>query len=235
MNGPLAAIRHDLRLVADQARWAYTQGWWPATTERGIDLSRPEHVRLAGPAYDPAIGDARARHAWAAAVDAVAYTDRVLAVILRYHGVTRQAVLHLPAPDLNPVHEPVTLRRVTLHAMWRVDQLAHLGVRSRHFDQPRRRLDAAARALSAALDHGPADGIAHGEKPCKTCRIRPQAERARPDGTRRPSKGRECDTCAIWRTRNGHPRPTSLDEGPVKRARAAQARRHARGEGWGAA
>lgn len=235
VDDPIAAIVRDLALIADSGRWAWTHGYWPAgrglDAERGADLARTEQDRAAGPKFDLEIGDHRAREAYQAACHAVRLAGRNLAVFAAADGHLRQ-----PArPVLDGYSPPTELAAATAHATWCAEHLAQPLRWRAGVDHVRRTLDATVRQLSKALDQGTADGIAHNEPMCKTCGTRPMAERAKPDGTKRPERGGECDTCATWRRRNGGPRPKRLDQDSISAAREAQARRRERGEDWGAA
>lgn len=223
-------IRSDLATIVDQARWAYIHGYSKAghglDAERGVDLSRTEDERMKGPTFDLEVGDHKARTAYQAAVVAVARADVLLASLV--------AGAQPPLIRLTMFARPDQLARVASHAAWRAE---HATVKNgRRVRTIRAGLDRAVRGLSKAMDDGPADGIAHAETPCKTCKVRPRAERVNGDGGEaRPTQAGECDTCATWRKRNGRSRPTSLDSGPLMEARAAQQRRRARGEDFGAA
>lgn len=225
----LTEIAADLAVLVEQARWAhghaYTKAGRGLTAEHGVDLSRSEAERLAGPTYDLEVGSHDARIAYQAAVQAVAKADVLLASLVE--GAQPALV------RLTVFSRPDELARVARNAAWRA---GHVTIRNeKRVTAVRSLIDRAVRGLSKAMDDGPADGIAHGEKVCVTCGIRPQAERAKPDGTLRASKAGECDVCAQWRFRNQKPRPRTLDSGPLMEARAAQVRRRARGEDWGAA
>jgi hypothetical protein len=86
-----------------------------------------------------------------------------------------------------------------------------------------RHVDRAWRAMSSVFDRGSTEGVATAEPLCRICHARPVAER----------KGGRCSTCYQWKARNGSERPAKLDGAAVAEARAAKARRAARGEGWG--
>lgn len=234
VNDIIDAIRTDLAVIVDQARWAHVHGYAKAghglTAEHGTDLARTEDERAKGPTYDLQIGNHNARVAYQHACRSVARADLLLARALLDDSVSLQR----PVWRLYQHSHPAVLAKASEGLLWRLDRIdaeAH----AKTLSVIRRSFDRVVRGLSKALDAGPADGIAHNETPCKTCKIRPRAEREKPDGGTRVAAAGECDTCATWRRRNGTPRPTQLDTGPVNEARAAQARRMARGEGWGAA
>lgn len=224
MSDETIRITSDLALIVDQARWAHSHGHWKAghglTAEHGVDLSRTEEDRLKGPTYDLEVGDHRARDAYHHACTAVHRTDVLLAGIVLAEGVGIQPLV----VRLDVFSGPDLLARVAKHATWRAEHIIEPADHRHRLSTIRKTLDRAVRGLSAALDVGPREGIAHNEKPCKTCSIRPAADRKS-----------ECDTCATYRRRNNIPRPTSLDHDRINQARAAQARRISRGEGWGAA
>ena len=215
------AIRDDLDKLVDQAMWAHGYGYAKAgrglDAEHGADLSRPEQERAAGPVFDLEVGDHKARVAYQHAIVAVSRADVWLAAALAASGTGFQP----PARVLTVYERPDALRRAARRVTWRLHQLDE-GANRKLLDTIRASFDRAVRDLSKALDHGSTDGIAHGEAMCRTCAIRPSADRKT-----------ECDTCATWRRRNGAPRPIKLDADAVNQARAAQARRLARGEGWG--
>lgn len=235
------AIVDDLALIADQAHWAHTQALWPAghglDPERGVVHRPPTTAQILNPdlvlagQHDLPGVDTRARDAYTAAAKALRYADLALGLAAHRHGVRAQPPLH----EIDGTSRPDMLTRVAGFARWRLDHVPP-GERQT-LTNVRKHLDGVVRQLSVALDRGAADGQAHNEVPCKTCGIRPRAEReTRLGRRRRASKGGECDVCATWRSRNrGTPRPVELDTGPVNAARAAQARRLARGDGWGAA
>lgn len=223
------AIRRDALIIADQAKWAFQSAYSKAgrglEAERGTDTSRSERDKLSGPTYDLELGDHRAREAYHHATEAVSLADVMLSGHLLGEGVTTQ-----PSPvKLGPYATPHDLEQAVRRITWRCDQItADDGL-----NHVRRLLDKTVRALSRALDHGPVTTI--GEPLCRTCTIRPQAQRPTTTGSR-PTKAGECDTCATWRGRNGGPRPKTLDDrelAGVAAARAAQVRRHQRGQGWG--
>jgi len=223
VSDSLAAIKADLDRIVDAALWAHAHGYNRTgrglDAEHGTDLSKPEHERDAGPVYDLQIGAHTARVAYQHAVTAVSLADRLAAVMLLQEGVTFQ---HDVEP-LTGYARPHELRQCANRLRWRLERITP-ALHARRLEAVRRNFDRAVRSLSKALDHGPADGIAHGEKMCRTCGIRPSADRKA-----------ECDTCATWRRRNGSARPLKLDADAVNQARAAQARRLARNEGWGEA
>lgn len=217
----VAAITRDLHLIADQARWAHTHGWWAEghglDSEHGTDLSRTEHQRQDGPTYDIEIGSHPARVAYQHAATTVARCDVLLAAVIVDQGGRAQP----PLLPLNTYSPPTVLAQVAGHAAWRATHTEP----HRRLDAVRKSLDRTVRGLGKALDHGPIPYTSHQQSPCRTCTIRDRA----------PRKA-ECDTCATWRARHGGAtRPADLDLGPLNEARAAQARRLARGEGWGAA
>lgn len=221
----------DLDRLVDQARWAHTHGY--AKTGRGLDaarggdLSKPESERMSGPRYDIEVGAHLARTAYRHACRTVHRSNLILARALLPTTSFQPEIV-----KLTPYEHPTQLARAA-HALkdrlLLADPKLHAGTLRRVASA----IDGCVRRLSRALDAGPPEGIAFAR--CKTCQIRPQAERAKEDGTSRPSKAGECHTCAEYRVRNGRPRPISLDTGPIREAKAAQARRIARGEHWGVA
>ncbi|HXH58452.1 hypothetical protein [Iamia sp.] len=241
----LDAITTDLTKLLEQARWAANLAYGKAG--RGLDAERgavhraptpdeaaerrknPDHVR--GSRYELDIGDHKSRVAYQAAVRAVTTVDVYLAASLRAEGVTSQP----PLRPLDRYSTPAALTVVATNATWRAEQLApHQARHRRRLRHLRTLLDERVRAFSAALDVGKAEGIAHAEKPCRTCKARPQAVKENKKGQVAPAQSGECDTCAQWRKRNrGQPRPVSIDG--TAEAKAAQARRRARGEDFGAA
>lgn len=241
----LDAIRSDLTRLLEHARWAHGIAY--EKPGRGLDAERgaihrpptPEELAarqanpdaVAGPVHDIEHGDHDARVAYQHAVRAIARTNVYLAGILRAEGTRTQPAIQA----LHPNTTPTQLAAVTRAATWRVDRI-HGHRHHRRLKELRTLLDTAVRRFSPVLDAGAADGIAHAEKPCRNCKIRPMAMREKSDGSKRPAAAGECDVCATWRRRNGQTRPANkLDHGPVNEARAAQARRRARGEDFGAA
>lgn len=219
----IEAIRDDLAKIIDQAMWAHGYGYSKAgrglDAERGVDLSRTEREREEGPTYDLEIGDHRARVAYQAAVRNVSRADRLTAAMLYEDGVRYQ----LPVEPLDLYVAPFYLRRCAHRLSWRLERL-DADLHRKRVEAIRKAFDRTIRGLSKAMDHGTAVSALK-ENPCRTCGIR----------ERRP-KGTECKTCETWRMRHdGQPRPVKLDADSINQARAAQARRMARGEGWGVA
>lgn len=219
------AICADLDKLVDGAMWAHAYGYSKAgrglDAEHGTDLSRTELERERGDVYDLDIGHHKARVAYQGAVRSVSRADRLVAAMLLGQGLTYQ----LPVDRLDDYAFPFYLRRSAWRLRWRLsrvdeDQHKHRLVTIRS------NLDRAVRGMTKALDSGSTVVYtAHRERPCRTCGIRERA-----------SKKAECNTCATWRARHdGATRPITLDTGPLNEARAAQARRMARGEGWGVA
>lgn len=221
MNDTARAIRTDLAKIVDQALWAHSHGYNRTgrglDAEHGTDLSKPELDRDAGPVFDLQVGDHRARVAYQHAVRALTRADRLCAAMLALDGVTFQH----PIARLTDYARPFALQQTAARLVWRLDRL-DVERHAKRLERVRSMFDRAVRGLSTALDHGTADGIAHAERPCRTCGVRESADRKT-----------ECDTCATWRRRNGTTRPKHLDATAVNEARLAQARRLARGEGWG--
>lgn len=229
VSDALKAIRTDLARIVDEARWSHVHGYWKAghglTAERGTSTSRSERQREDDPVYDLEIGDHRAREAYQHAVRTV-HRANVLAASLVH--IPQPAVQHLDAYD-----RPERLVSVANDLRWRLDQLTG---DEKRLTTIRKSFDKAVRGFARALDEGTDTYTAHKVSMCRTCKIRPQAERPRPDGTMRAAKAGECSTCAEYRLRTGETRDAQkLDHGPINEARAAQARRLARGEGWGVA
>lgn len=246
----LAAITADLEILANELRWCHANAYWPAgraldappgtSLAKPADPNDPDHVP--GPERDVGIGDFASRMAWHSAVAEVAQVEVRLALALAWCGRTEQPRVVAPGH----ASSIAVVLQVVANCVWRVRELEAIPVAGlerivvkavrTHVEAARKATDAAVRDLSRALHRGPASGIAHAEKPCRTCKVRPMAERERSDGTRKPSRHGECETCAKWRQRNKGPRPAEkLDREPLREARAAQMRRHQRGEGWGSA
>lgn len=227
----VALIREDLERLVDQARWSHTHGYVKAgfglAAEHGIDLSKPEHERMRGPRYDIQVGTHLARVAYQHACRTVFRSNLILARALLPTEPFQPEIV-----KLTPYEHPVQLARAA-HALNDRLLMADPKLHAATLRRVGSAIDGCVRRLSKALDAGPAEGIAFAR--CKTCQIRPQAERAREDGSMRPAKSGECHTCAEYRVRNGRERPKELDTGPIREARAAQARRISRGEHWGVA
>lgn len=231
MTENLDAIRRDLLLVLDGAKWAYTLGWVKASAglqaERGASTAKTEAEQDEGEVYDIGVADHKARVAYRDATLAVGRTNVCLAAMLR----------NVPQPLLTPCGGPYTTVRqlevAVQAAVRRVDLFESEAGHTRRLRYLRTELDRAVRGLSAVLDRGRADGIAHNEDAqpergirkedrCKICKLRKKAKK----------KGDRCNTCATYFMRNRKERPTKLD--PMK-PEDAQAKRIARGEHWGAA
>lgn len=228
----LEAILDDLPKLLDGARWAYGAAWSKAgrglDAERGMDLSRSEAERLQGDTYDIETGNHAARKAYQGAVNAVRRCDVLLATLVR----GRQPAF----VPLTPFSSPEVLARVIVCIEARAGLVSdpnHSRVR-----QARQLVDRAVRGLSKALDAGPALGIAHAEK-CSNGKCGAvRAEHETVDGKVTARRGGECEACSRYRLRHdGEARPPHLfksgDE--IGQAKAAQAKRIARSEGWGAA
>lgn len=227
----VTAARKDLDQVLDAILWAHTDGHYRtnATPEKtpSTGTSRPapdtdDPDQVPGARYDLGIGNHRARRAWQTAIELLAQAElRLQIAAYRAAPGAGQPLAVRPRWDSTPAELAATIRG----AHRRLDVIAGGAPSTIADDQ----LGAAATALDEAwrklksLDGGSTEGHATAEKPCRICAIRPQAEK----------KGERCHTCAQWFHRNGYERPTKLDEDAVGQARQAQARRRARGEGWG--
>lgn len=250
----LSAIREDLVTVADELRWAYSDAWWPTTSDptapsrTGADgvvevSTDPDVVR--GPKYALGLGDDTTRAALGEVIGELAHLEVRVAVAV-FEAGRRRRQPSLVRPD--HLAQLVELDLVVAGIGWRLDALGEDGpglgrpalkVVRTHLAEGRGHADRCVRRLSKALGRGKAAGVAHAEPRCRICGIRPQAQREGqvrlPNGDRgagmRPSKGGRCDTCAQWFARNGQERPVGLDT--VDDALAAAARRRGRGEGWG--
>lgn len=240
MTGPTTdhtnAIVADLAALLHQARWAHGYAYAPAG--RGIaptpgtalnqrsttTTTDPDHTTA--PLYDLGIGNHRARSAWAQAVTATNTVNTALAAILHTTRTPQPPVHHLPT------HTHLThLETAINHATWRAHHLTptHQHTHRATLAKLRHHLDGAIRNFSAALDHGPTNGITHPHQPTNPT---PADQRCNICGwrKRRPKDGQRCPTCAKYHQRNGVERPTHLDGiNPYD----AQSKRHQRGEGWG--
>lgn len=219
----IEAILDDLERLLDSAMWAHTHGYSKAgrglDAEHGADLSRTEAERAEGPTYDLDLGDHRCRVAYQHAVRAVSRSDRRVAAMLLADGYAMQ----LPVEMLNDYVFPYYLRRTIHRLRWRlrrVNEETHKE-RLRSVEVMIRR---AADGLADALEDGTKLYTAHKDNPCPTCGVRDKA-----------AKKSECNTCSSYRFLHGHARDPKKDRDSISQARAAQARRRARGEGWGAA
>lgn len=229
----LDAIATDLATLTEQARWAYTHGYWKAgrglDAERGVDLSESEDDRIdRTPKYDIEVGNHAAKVAYQAAVRAVQRADVLVA-----------SLVDGPQPPLirlSVFSRPDQLALVARNARWRCE---HATIpNQKRVNRVRTTIDKAVRGLSKAMGDGVKDKVAHVEaEKCSTCKIRDRAEHTNVDGAKTLRRQGECETCARWRARNnGQTRPAAkLDGDWLNEARAAQARRRARGEDWGAA
>lgn len=227
----LAAIAADLHTIEDHLRWATIQAWWPAG--RALDAPRGRALppldpadpdRVPGPRHATGLGDHRAQQAITACCTHLAAAESALRTV---HAA------HIARGDTAPRtvvrrHDPTPVQQVTVCAWYAAtlhrdlaDQLSP--VERRLIRKARRTVDLALGAIGAALgDHKPVDEVRLPAKDrCAICGIRPRA----------PKKGKRCSTCANWRDRHGYERPRRLDS--IADAKAAQARRRARGEGWG--
>lgn len=227
----LAAIAADLRSIEDHLRWAMTQAWWPPS--RALDAPRGRALppldpadpdRVPGPRHATGLGDHRAQQAIAACRGHLTTAESALRTVHAAHiarGDTRPRTV-VRRLDPTPIQQVTVCAwfAATLHA----DLAEHLSpVERRLIGKARRAVDMALGSIAAALgDHKPVDEVRLPAKHrCAICGIRPRA----------PKKGKRCSTCANWRDRHGYERPRRLDS--TADAKAAQARRRARGEGWG--
>lgn len=216
-------ILTDLDSLIDQAMWAHVHGYWKEghglDAEHGTDLSRSEADRQKGPTYDLEIGCHTARVAYQGAVSAVSGSDVLAAAILHRQGLVNQ----LPVEPLDVYVFPFYLRRTAHRLAWRLGRIDETRDKA-DLLTIRKNLDKALRGLSKTFEHGTIPSALR-ENPCRTCGIRDRAP-----------KRTECKTCETWRLRHdGQPRPKKLDADSINQARAAQIRRLARGDGWGAA
>lgn len=234
----LAGIATDLHQITNHLAWAHTQAWWPtsrpldAPTGRPLpppaDTGDPDHIP--GPRYATGLGDHRTAEAIRTATRHLAKVEAELddAVLVT---MTAGGCPHTARP-VRYGNRPDRLARMLPALRWRVVTLGtsqpidgepkkHL---HRHLTTARREIDRAWRTLDAALTRGaadPADQAVAARDLCVICRIRPRALK----------KGKRCETCARFKARAGYERPRKLDA--VHDARDAQARRTARGEGFG--
>lgn len=225
----LDAIAVDLATIVVQAKWAhgyaYAKTGRGLTAERGVDLHESEDDKIAhAKMFDLDIGDNKARVAYQRAVRAVGRADVLLASLVE--GPQR------PLLRLTVFSRPDEVETVAGNAVWRCGRAT--GKNVLRIVAVRKSVDRSVRGLSKAMGDGRTDAVQTAEVLCRTCRIRERGVRTLEDGSTRPNSS-ECETCRQWRQRNGHPRPSSLDSGPVMAARAAQARRRERGDDFGAA
>jgi hypothetical protein len=221
----------DLDTLADALRWAHTDGYWPEapnperstrrpTTAHTDGLTaNPDHVP--GPRHDTGIGNHRRRTALRRAIVDIAKVEQNLVVAAYLAGADRQPVAVAPTAASTP-HELTTC---VTHARRRLDLIRRGGPSKRAdqlLDRAARAADRAWRIMAKAFAEGAAGDQAVAEPMCKTCGIRPRADRRT-----------ECKTCATWRQRNGAQRPKKLDDEHRRQVLAAKARRVRRGEGWG--
>lgn len=221
--------------VEDWARWAHTDGYTPqgrrTTGTRPAPLpdpARPEPTadQAHGATYDTGLGDHTSREAFRGTWPHLRAADGFLAVACYLAG-------HHHQPSVAPrTLDRLELVDVTVRCAAIRSRLTLLEVDAGHdirtataLRQSHHALGLAWDLLSAALHRGPADPStqAVGEKRCIICGIRPRAA----------TKGKRCEVCARWFTRNGTERPPSLDRADLSTPAAAQARRRSRGEGWG--
>lgn len=224
------AIQRDLRVIADQARWAYTHGLWKAgnglTAERGQVLkpvtpevaaerrNNPDHV--GGAKHDIGVGDHRAREAYELACDTVIFTFATLVALL--YGLERPVV---SCWYLTPSRFAVVVDRSV-----RLAQQVRVEGNERALDDVRVRLSRCVAALDKAVgsqvevDQGARKGLAP-DRLCSNCKQR----------VRKYATGR-CSVCERWSERHqGQNRPTHLDGiSPLE----AQQKRLRQGVGWGA-
>lgn len=240
----VAACHASLRGIDEGLRWAYSAGWYPGRRWVGEAAGREMHLagdddndHVPGPTHDIGTGDYRARAAvrrvGPGLTDTSAHLSRVLVVLAAAYrmreapkGVALPAVCPLDAllrgvrqvgAQLDVVDTLAPCDRLNDFARAHVD--GHLTIASQGLDRLARGLDRwadgvkEARSLPVAL--------------CHTCKRRPRPLR------KGKLHGRECDTCATYRYRNGHPRPTTLDDDDRQAVTDAQARRQAAGMGYG--
>lgn len=240
----VGAIRQDLAMCEEMAQWAYSDGWHPKTrnpdtTSKPIPMQVRDAQRIGkadpdqvpGARDDIALGDFAARSAYRAAATELRLAHAHLIVAAQAAGQRRQPSVRpwprATCPELGVLLTAVQAMRMLLDLVAgpaNRTTSAHLGHARTHTDQ-------AWQALTSYMNRGNADPDKQAvgdpaSKPqpaklCKNCKIR---ERVRGEGGR-------CATCGRWFRRKGYERPASRD--PLHTARAAQARRRARGEGYG--
>lgn len=245
----IEAIRADLDQIVDWLRWAHTEGFTPTgprtSTSRGerpdwvtVDPdgtpTEPDHQpdehtdsdrdpdHQPGARHDTGIGDHRTRQAWHRATKALTAADDDLVLAAWCCGHSTQ-----PGPSRVPATATQADRLLTTIRA-RLDLCDTDTPPARHrLAQARDHVDLAWRTLHGALTVGAAnpDDHAVGEDMCLICRIRPTAK----------AGAQRCHTCQKFWQRSGRrqERPRSLDGQGVAEAKAALARRKARGEGWG--
>lgn len=222
--------REDLVSLEDTIRWARSDGYQRSNAERPRRLPPPssEVEKSEGPdvvhapRFDLGIGNHRARAALGSVVPAMVKAEAHLMLAVHLAGVKPQPRRVQPTREAGPA---VLLDCVTA-CRERVQLLDGAGLDRAAWGQLEagyRQVDRAWRLMASVFDRGPTEGVATAEPMCRICKARPVAEKA----------GGRCHTCKSWRDRNGHERPAKLDAGTIGAARAAKARRTARGEGWG--
>lgn len=231
----VAMVERDLGQLEQAIRWAHADAYWPTNADPvrangpTTDDQEPDHVP--GPRHDIGIGNHRRRQALRAAIGKLREAELHLSVAAAMVGHWQPRALQ--QGPLTTARALVAIRRARRRcvALSRPD-----GPTVDRLPQTKRALsiaadctDKACRILDAAFSEGEAGSTPTAQvATCRICGIRPAAPRDQRTGGR-------CHTCKTWRTRNGFERPRNLDTDGIAGARAAQARRTARGEGWGEA
>lgn len=255
----LSRVRADLTQLADDIRWVHSDAYWPTRTDpleptrpttrtQAVLLDRADPDTIDAPKYALGVGgDDTSRDVLAEATAQLQRLEFHLAAAV-FNAGRRRRQPGLQRPE--GASPRTTIDATLVGCSWRLDALhadadglgrPQLAAVRHHLRAARNASDRAIRVCARALSRGETTGVAHRERPCRICGVRPQAEREHqvrmPNGSRatvtRPSKGGRCDTCATWFTRNGSERPRDLDSDAVDDALAAAGRRASRGEGWG--
>jgi hypothetical protein len=227
----VAQIGGDLDTLRDALLWAHTDGWWPEAPNPERTSKRPATANVApdpvdpdqlpGPRYDLGVANHLRRDALRRTTSDLARIEQRLVIAAYLTGADRQPVAVAPTAASTPHELDLCVRSCR-----RCLDLIARGAPSKRADQLVKQAATAAdrawRTMSKAFDRGPTDGNATAEPMCRTCGIRPRADRRT-----------ECKTCATWRQRNGAQRPKKLDDEHRRQVLAAKARRARRGEGWG--
>ena len=229
----LDIIRRDLDAIDDSIRWARADGYWPtnATPARPVSIGPPPDDRatdrVPGPRDDFGIGSHRRRQAITAATVDLRQAELWITTAAAIVGHTEPR--HLATRhDADAALAAVTAMRPKVDAIAAgtiLDCLQWALITASW------RLLRARRILDASFREGDDDTrppVQPDGPNCRICGIRPAAPKEHRTGGR-------CATCKRYRDRHGYERPRTEDTDGIAGARAAQARRRARGEGWGEA
>lgn len=238
----VARCRADLVDIRENLRWAHADGYNATNATQSRDrqsihvvddeapveaapivLEESDPDKVKGPRFDLGIGDHQSRTAYRHSVDYLRRAEGYLAIAVWRLGAKHQPAIVRPVPSMHLGY----LERCIAGNVVRLGMITDRAPTStrrvdRQVENAARELDRAWHSLNHAFERGSIDPDSQAfADACRICGIRPNA----------PKSGGRCNTCYVWKQRNGFERPTTLDS--VHDARLAKQRRIRRGDGWG--